>query len=211
MFDSLPEREHGAGSDLHLERQTAVVEALLDARAKSVLDLGCGNGALLARLWRYRAFTRLAGVDRSMEALGAAQRLLREEATLQPGRLLLYQASFDAPDPRLAGYDAGVLVETIEHVDARRLSAVEHAVFACYRPGTVLITTPNREYNSLYGMPEGALRHPDHHFEWTRAKFRSWASGAAARNGYGVSLRGIGHADLLRGSPTQMAIFTRSA
>jgi small RNA 2'-O-methyltransferase len=207
--EACPDADHGGRSDLHEMRFTAVVQALLQAGASSVLDLGCGNGALLARLCRYASFTRLAGMDRSMEALGSAERLLGDEAARRPGRLMLHHGSFDDPEPRFAGYDAVLLVETIEHVDARRLSAVEHAVFASYRPATVLITTPNREYNALYGMPEHALRHPDHRFEWTRAKFRHWARRAATRNGYAVSFSGIGEPDLLRGSPTQMALFGR--
>jgi 3' terminal RNA ribose 2'-O-methyltransferase Hen1 len=192
-------------SDLHEERMAAVMQALLRAGAKSVLDLGCGTGVLLERLARLCAFTRLAGVDSSMEALGAAQRRLSRDG------VLLHHGSFEVADERLAGYEAVVMLETIEHVDPGRLSAVEQALFTCYRPATVLITTPNREYNALYGMPEDARRHPDHRFEWTRARFRSWAARTAARRGYAVSLCTLGTPDPVRGGPTQMAEFRRGA
>jgi small RNA 2'-O-methyltransferase len=197
--------------ELHAQREQVLVDTLLRAGARSVLDLGCGDGALLASLAKRGAFERLTGVERSLEALCAAERRLRANGALHRGGISLHHASFEAPDRNLAGHDAAVMLETIEHVDPRRLSCVEHAVFAIYRPGMVLITTPNREYNPLYGMAEDAFRHPEHRFEWTRGKFRSWATRAAARHGYGVGFRGIGPADLVCGSPTQMATFTLGA
>ena len=39
-----------------------------------------------------------------------------------------------------------------------------------YRPKTLIVTTPNQEYNVVYDMDE-AMRHDDHRFEWTRAEF----------------------------------------
>ena len=37
-------------------------------------------------------------------------------------------------------------------------------------------------------MAAGALRHPDHRFEWTRAEFETWARSVAERFGYDVRL-----------------------
>ena len=74
----------------------------------------------------------------------------------------------------------------------------------------MIVTTPNQEFNVLHGLPPGAFRHPDHRFEWSRAKFRAWATGAAERNGYAVSFGDIGECDPLRGSSTQMALFQRA-
>lgn len=202
--------ESDAGG-LHEERIAAITQALLRAGAKSVLDLGCGTGVLLERLTKLSPFKRLAGVDSSMEALGAAERRLGRDGLLESGRVSLHHGSFEHRDDRLAGYDAAVMLETIEHVDPGRLSAVEQALFHCYRPATILITTPNREYNALYGLADDAMRHPGHRFEWTRAKFRSWAARAAARRGYAVIVRTLGAPDPVRGGPTQMAEFRRGA
>ena len=50
-----------------------------------------------------------------------------------------------------------------------------------------MVSTPNAEYNARYrGLAPGAMRHPDHRFEWTRAEFRDWAAGVAGRRGYQV-------------------------
>lgn len=190
---------------------SAATRTLFSARARSVLDLGCGSGIFLSRLAAHPVFARLVGLDKSMPDLARAERRLGPGRLAPAGRVSLYHGSCDVRDDRLAGCDAAVMLETIEHIDPARLSAVEHALFACYRPATVLITTPNREYNALYGLPEGAFRHPEHRFEWSRAKFRSWVTRAAARNHYAAAVCGIGEPDPFLGNPTQMAVFSRNA
>ena len=109
----------------------------------------------------------------------------------------------------LAGFDAAAVVEVIEHLDPPRLAAFERVLFEYARPKTVVITTPNREYNVKWEtLPAGTFRHRDHRFEWTRAEFQTWAEGIAARHGYTVACSGIGDEDSQgRGTPTQMAIF----
>lgn len=195
---------------LHDERLDTVTRLAVASGAHSIIDLGCGSGELLARLVPEPQFRRIVGIDISMEALGAARLLLGLDHQADDGRVCLLQASFTQADGRLNGFDAALLVETIEHIDPQRLSLVEHAVFTCARPGTVLITTPNQEYNVVHGMQPGALRHPGHRFEWSRPKFRNWATGISRRNGYAVVFGDIGAADPLLGSSTQMALFTRA-
>jgi 3' terminal RNA ribose 2'-O-methyltransferase Hen1 len=187
-------------------RLDAVAGRLRDCGARSVLDLGCGSGELVARLAAEARFERIVGVDHSPSILTTARELLGP-AAVDGARVRLLCASFTAADDRLAGFDAAALIETLEHVDPGRLALVERAVFAGYRPRTVIVTTPNREYNPRYGLAAGAMRHPDHRFEWDRARFSRWARGVGARNGYAVTFAGIGAADEQYGCPTQMALF----
>lgn len=198
----------GASPPLHETRMTTVIDALLTARAGSVLDLGCGEGELMVRLAALPQFSRIVGVDISASALQAARHVLGLDLFASPSRIQLAQASFTDEDACRTGFDAAVLLETLEHVDPGRLSRVERAVFNGYRPRTVLITTPNQEYNAVYGVATGQRRHPGHCFEWDRTKFRHWACGVAARNGYSVAFRDIGDMHPTRGAPTQMATFT---
>lgn len=193
----------------HEERLDTVTRQLVASGAQSVLDLGCGPGELLARLVPCAQLRRIVGIDISLESLAAARLLLGLGHDMDDGRVCLLQASFAQADDRLTGFDAALLVETIEHIDPGRLSAVEQAVFVCYQPGIVFVTTPNQEYNVVHGMRPGILRHPDHRFEWTRAKFRSWAFGVSKRNGYSVAFGDIGEANPILGSSTQMATFRR--
>ena len=202
------ERRIGLGE----QRVQAVVAALKGAGAARVLDLGCGDGRLLRALLKEGTFQRIVGVDVSYSALEAAARRLRlnEMSPKQRERIGLVQGSLTYKDRALGGYDAAAVVEVIEHLDRSRLDAFERAVFGVARPGTIVLTTPNVEYNARFAsLPAGSLRHRDHRFEWTRAEFETWATRTATRNGYAVSFRPVGPEDPELGPPTQMAVFAR--
>lgn len=197
---------------LNDERLGAVVAALKASEAKRVLDLGCGEGKLLKALLAERQFEEIAGVDVSSRTLErAADRLRLEQLpTKQRERVRLLQGALTYRDRRLQGFDAAAVVEVVEHLDPPRLDSFSRALFECARPQTVVMTTPNSEYNVRFeNLPAGTLRHKDHRFEWTRAAFEQWASGVAGRFGYAVRLAPIGPIDPAVGSPTQMAVFTR--
>jgi 3' terminal RNA ribose 2'-O-methyltransferase Hen1 len=197
---------------LNDQRMDAVVEGLRASGAKSVADLGCGEGKLLARLVRERFVQRLIGTDAWARGLEFAARRLKLGQPGGPpeGRVTLLHSSLTYRDKRLAGTDAAVLVEVIEHLDPDRLPALERVVFGEIAAKTIVVTTPNAEYNVLFpNLARGAMRHPDHRFEWTRAQFRDWTKGIEDRFGYRAELRDIGHVDDVCGAPTQMAVFTR--
>jgi len=204
----LPEAAGQAmSSALHEQRLDTVARELLASGARSVLDLGCGPGKLLLRLVQQPQFERIIGIDIDEHALREARLTLGLGLPDQADRVQVRYGSFEAADRDYAGFDAAALVETIEHIDPRRLSRVESAVFGSMRPATIVVTTPNHEYNVLHGMTPGRLRHPGHRFEWNRAKFQQWAQGVADRNHYAVTFLDIGPPDPLRGSSTQMARF----
>lgn len=197
---------------LNDERLDRVAAEVKQAGATSVVDLGCGEGKLLQRLLGERGLARVVGVEVAPKVLARAADRLRLEnmPDLQRRRIELLQGSLVYRDDRLAGFDAAAVVEVIEHMEADRLPAFEAAVFAHARPGTVIVTTPNREYNVLFeGLSGDKLRHPDHRFEWTRSEFEGWAKQLAERNGYTVRFEGIGPAHAEHGSPTQMGVFTQ--
>ena len=192
-------------------RRAAVVETLHEVEAARVLDLGCGEGALLRDLLKDRAFSEVVGIDVSARALQIAARKLRVDRLPErvKARLTLRQGALTYTDARLAGYDAAVLMEVIEHVDLHRLPALEHAVFRAAHPRAVVVTTPNAEYNVRYETLEaGRFRHSDHRFEWTRAEFREWAGRVAAAHGYDVRFKPVGEIDPELGPSTQLAVFT---
>ncbi|MCP3818449.1 3' terminal RNA ribose 2'-O-methyltransferase Hen1 [Streptomyces sp. A3M-1-3] len=195
---------------LAVQRRDAILAALRAAGASRVLDLGCGQGQLVQALLKDVRFTEIVGVDVSMRALTVAARRLKLDrmGERQAERVTLLQGSLAYTDKRLKGYDAAVLSEVIEHLDLPRLPALEYAVFGSARPQTVLVTTPNVEYNVRWeSLPAGHVRHSDHRFEWTRAEFREWAESVARRHGYGVEFVPVGTDDPEVGAPTQMAVF----
>ncbi|MGW7302848.1 3' terminal RNA ribose 2'-O-methyltransferase Hen1 [Streptomyces sp. NPDC054829] len=198
---------------LAVQRREAILTALRAAGVTRVLDLGCGQGQLVQALLKDVSFTEIVGVDVSMRALTIASRRLKLDrmGERQASRVKLLQGSLAYTDKRLKGYDAAVLSEVIEHLDLPRLPALEYAVFGAARPRTVVVTTPNVEYNVRWeSLPAGHVRHGDHRFEWTRAEFRAWADAVAERHGYGVEFVPVGPDDPEVGPPTQMAVFTRT-
>ncbi|WP_445527307.1 3' terminal RNA ribose 2'-O-methyltransferase Hen1 [Streptomyces cyslabdanicus] len=199
---------------LAVRRRDAIVAALHERGAARVLDLGCGQGQLVQALLRDARFTEIVGVDVSVRALAIAARRLKLDrmGERQAARVTLRQGSLVYTDKELKGYDAAVLSEVIEHLDLPRLPALEYAVFGAARPRTVLVTTPNVEYNVRWEtLPAGHVRHRDHRFEWTREQFGRWAHAVAERRGYDVEFRPVGPDDPEVGPPTQMAVFTLKA
>ncbi|HEY5988167.1 MAG TPA: 3' terminal RNA ribose 2'-O-methyltransferase Hen1 [Streptosporangiaceae bacterium] len=208
------QEEQALEAPLTLRRQriAAVAQVIAESGAPTVLDLGCGEGELIAALLKIRGIERVTGFDVSHRALGrAAQWLHMEDMTpRQRARVDLLHGSLTYRDHRLDGYAAAAAVEVIEHLDSWRLAAFERNVFGRARPALVVVTTPNAEYNKLFpGLAAGALRHADHRFEWDRGQFRDWCATVGARYGYGWEPSGIGPADPRRGTPTQMALFRR--
>jgi SAM-dependent methyltransferase len=190
---------------LHQARLDAVADWIRARGARCVADLGCGDGLLVQRLLLEPHIERVVAVDVSMAALGRLERAAAP--ALAAGRLVLVHGSFAVVHRELAAVDTVALVETLEHVAPAQLSRVEQAVFGQGRPRHVVVTTPNQEYNVLFGMAPGQRREPGHRFEWPRARFRAWAAGVALRHGCTLELTGIGPADPRRGTPTQMAGF----
>ncbi|MEU5520836.1 3' terminal RNA ribose 2'-O-methyltransferase Hen1 [Streptomyces sp. NPDC047860] len=195
---------------LAVQRREAILAALRASGAARVLDLGCGQGQLVQQLLRDPSFTEIVGVDVSMRALTIASRRLKLDrmGERQASRVRLLQSSLAYTDKRLKGYDAAVLSEVIGHLDLPRLPALEYAVFGAAGPRTVVVTTPNAEYNVRWeSLPAGHVSHGDHRFEWTRAEFRAWAEKVAERHGYHVDFLPVGPDDPEVGPPTQMAVF----
>ena len=193
------------------QRLDAVQAAVKASGARRVLDLGCGPGALLRRLMT-DGYGEVVGVDVSIRALELAARRLKLDLLPddQRKKISLLHGALTYRDERLVGFDAAVLQEVIEHLDEPRLAAAVQNVFGTARPGTVVVTTPNAEYNVMWeSLPAGTFRHRDHRFEWTREEFQAWGASVAERHGYAVTYAPIGPVDPAVGSPTQMAVFSR--
>ncbi|MEM1380356.1 MAG: 3' terminal RNA ribose 2'-O-methyltransferase Hen1 [Pseudomonadota bacterium] len=193
-------------------RYEAVTQAVVESGARTVCDVGCGEGKLLRRLLQEKTLSKVTGVEVSPSELEKAEKRLKinRMSPTQASRIELLRGSVVYDDPRLKGHDALTLVEVIEHIDEERLTAVERVVFAGPQAPTVIVTTPNADYNVLYeNLSAVDVRHSDHRFEWTREQFKTWADGVAQRNGYTVSIHGIGEEHPEHGCSTQMATFTR--
>lgn len=197
---------------LHEMRLNWVRDMLLESGAKSVLDLGCGEGKLLTLLAKEKQFESVVGLDLSLRGLEIAEKNINRLPEKIRNRVSLLQGALTYRDHRLEGYDAAALVEVIEHIEPERLEAFERCVFQQAKPGTVVVTTPNSEYNQMWAsLPAGRFRHHDHKFEWTRAEFAAWASRVAELYNYEVTFHPVGPEAAELGAPSQSGVFTRCA
>lgn len=195
---------------LHADRLATVAEELKRSGATRVVDIGCGEGKLIELLLKEMQFSEILGMDVASRPLEIASYRMRRLPELVARRVTLIQGSLMYRDSRLAGYDAAAVVEVIEHLEENRLKDFERALFEFARPGVVVITTPNSEYNAMWpSLPAGRFRHRDHRFEWTRDEFEAWARGLAGRHGYSVRFAPVGPVEPALGAPTQMGVFSR--
>lgn len=195
---------------LHKQRLKLALEELKKSGAKRVIDMGCGEGKLLKMLLMEKQFEEILGMDVSYRTLEKAMERLyyNEMPPRQKERIKLIQGALTYRDKRLDGYDAAAIVEVIEHLDLNRLKSFERVVFEFSKPKTVVLTTPNKEYNQLFeGMAPDSFRHTDHRFEWTRKEFSDWADQVAGAHGYVVDIKPVGEENEKLGAPSQMAIF----
>jgi len=198
---------------LNEQRHGAVLAAIRASGAKRVLDLGCGEGKLLRELLKDKQFEEIVGMDVSIRSLETARDRLKLDrlSEREASRIKLLHGSLMYRDRRLEGFDAAAVIEVVEHLDPPRLAAFERALFEFARPGTVVLTTPNREYSVTWeNVGPERLRHPDHRFEWTRQEFQNWAEGLAARFAYSVRFLPVGPTHETLGAPTQMGVFERA-
>jgi len=215
QFPATPEQKaaNERSASLNSQRMEAVKNAVLASGAASVIDLGCGECRLTSMMLDCKQIQHITACDVSVKELEkAAQRLhLDRMEPYRRSKLTLMQASLTYKDKRFAGHDCACVVEVIEHIEPTRIPAFERAVFEFAAPKTVILTTPNREYNANYEfLPEDELRHDDHRFEWTRAEFTDWTKHICEKFGYSCEISGIGDNDEKLGTPTQMGVFTKN-
>ena len=176
---------------------------------ETIVDFGAGEGKLSVRLGLIPQVKEILAVEpteklllRSIKRFALAS---QDADYISP---IPVWGSFYYFDERMRDKDVMILGEVIEHLDEHRLPRVMDTIFGIYQPKTLIMTTPNSEYNQVYAMEE-KVRHKDHRFEWTRPEFAQWCNTWAHQYAYSVQIGGIGQEVEGFGQPTQSAIFTR--
>ena len=194
-------------------RLQKVKDVVLSSGASSVIDLGCGEGKLTELLLKEPQIKKITACDVSISSLEKAAKRLHIDnmPSYKKDKLTLMQASLTYKDTRFEGFDCACIVEVIEHIDATRIPSFERIIFEFAAPKTVIITTPNKNYNVNYKtLCADKLRHNDHRFEWSKEEFENWANNICKKFSYTVELCGIGEEDEQQQTATQMGVFTRN-
>lgn len=205
---------HGQGesqkvrlNDLRYEHILNYIKTL--THKETIVDLGAGEGRLSVQLGFVEGVQEILSIEPSnksrIKAIDRFEQVIKTEGYVKPqslpGSLFYY-------DSRLQNKDIIILCEVIEHIEEDRLPNIFDTILNDYRPKTLIVTTPNQEYNVLYEMEE-KMRHDDHRFEWTRTQFAENVKKWTQNFPYKVSIQGIGEVHPRYGHPTQMAIFRR--
>ena len=176
---------------------------------ETIVDMGSGEGKLSVKLGFLDGVKEILAVEPSeqmtLQAIKRFEKLEGNSGFLYPtliwGSLFYY-------DERLKDKDCLILCEVIEHIDEIRLPKIMKMIFEEYRPKSLIITTPNKEYNTVYDLNDH-YRHSDHRFEWSRIEFSNWCHTSAANYPYELQFDQIGETHEQYGSPTQMCLFIR--
>lgn len=82
--------------------------------------------------------------------------------------------------------DVLVLSEVIEHLLPEDRHVLIENVATLWRAKRVILTTPNRGYNPVWGIPDGTLRHKDHKVEYDYTDLLREVLSPLRREGYDV-------------------------
>ncbi|WP_427137686.1 3' terminal RNA ribose 2'-O-methyltransferase Hen1 [Psychrobacillus psychrodurans] len=194
-------------NELRYEKIVDLVKKL--PMKNTIVDFGSGEGKLSAQLGFVEGVQEIFAVEPSETARSKAQKrfekLKDKKGFVEP---IMIWGSLFYFDERLKNKDVIILCEVIEHIDEERLPKAMDLILEQYYPSSIIITTPNKEYNHVYEMTE-SLRHNDHRFEWSREEFKEWCLRMNHSERYVLTFEGIGNEDETYGFPTQMCTFTR--
>lgn len=146
---------------LSKQRNEFAIHKIKEVNAKSLVDLGCGSGSLLDAVVDHSTdLEHIAGVDISLKSLLRAAKSLNTKLGLHETEnngsfsnklkgVVLYEGSLAEPDPRLCGFDVATCIEVVEHMDPEPLSKAGEIILGTYTPQTLILSTPNIEYNVI--------------------------------------------------------------
>lgn len=209
-FDALRAPDEDRAKTLKELRREAVAEVLLANKATSVIDLGCGDGSMLAFLADELSDARLGGLDASPKAIRDAAKKLLKPGARALAENDLFVGSLLYRDKRIARWDAAILSEVIEHFEPERAELVMANILGYARPRLLAVTTHNKTYNALYPFLEiEAARHPDHRREFAEQEFVEFCQKFAASFDYEFESGGVGEFWAGFGQPTLLGVFKR--
>lgn len=166
-----------------------VIISLITLDRTSVLDFGCAQGNLIERLLkRNRKLTKLVGFDSNKKATSVARKrglnTLRKTNN-KTTKFKVIDGNIYYPDYELfEDMDVVVMSEIIEHFPKKDIPIILDIVFKGICPESVILTTPNKDYNSTLNLNEGHLRHPEHYFEFTAEDIKSFAKDIETKYNY---------------------------
>lgn len=128
-------------------------------RCQSLLDIGTGDGSLLNYLTNCDddvPITKLHGVDPDPEGIEEAALNTKpytyheENLRWRPLEISLFRGAVAELTSALGLYDCITTIEVLEHLDPPDVHALPQVCLQRLRPRCWIVTTPNRDFNSVF-------------------------------------------------------------
>ncbi|KAF1761523.1 hypothetical protein GCK72_009779 [Caenorhabditis remanei] len=186
-------KKHYFQPPLQVQRNSFVKNTLMNFKKESNIDIqrlaimGCGEMSLergLCDVLGTFGTINVLSVDIDPVSLSVGQQLLEKHLNQQgdiissetglPVLMRSYLGDILEPDHRFADVDAIVSLEVVEHISLEDAKKFVNNVLGTLIPRIFIFSTPNHEYNTVFGMKPGEFRHDDHKFEMNRKEFSDW-------------------------------------
>lgn len=158
-----------------VEMRMDVITSYLNFNA-SVIDIGCGEGRYIWKIAPKLAHgAKYHAIDVDPDCLESVSHKVRvRELTnvFTYPSLEAFETS-DALGDSTTGYDI-ILTEVIEHMSVPEATSLVKRCLALPKLRSLVLTTPNKDFNPYYFDEEDGVRHFDHKFEFTAAEFLNW-------------------------------------
>lgn len=158
----------------------------------TVVDFGCGEGKFLPIARKIDESHYYIAIDKNAECLDK----IEHKADLKGlDNVITYSSIDEFMNDRITGNEDKYVVmmnECIEHNELDEAKSIISKFLDDKYCTTIIITTPNMEFNQFYNMGEGELRHEDHKFELTEEEFKSFIQSIDSVKNTHCVVKGIG-------------------
>jgi hypothetical protein len=162
-----------------------VLEFSLNEKQKGknihIVDIGCGEGYYIKKLLKFMKEktidVKYYAHDIEQEEMKKIHSLINFDFTNETyGNLKPYDTLNDMISDinKLCPNENSIIVifsEVIEHIPLANVNSFMIDLLSQLNFNTMLITTPQKEFNKNYLISEGEFRHPDHKQEFTKQEF----------------------------------------
>ncbi len=178
-----------------LTQRISAIKRRLDFKS-SIIDIGCGTGDYV------REFAPKLGpeleyhaIDIAPERIEAVKRLCDrkkiENVAVWSSVDEFVSAGKFVPSADSANSADILMTEVVEHMTKDDASALIKRVLE-WKFKSLIITTPNKTFNSNYQLLEEDMRNEDHVFEMAKEEFVEWIEKITGSSGYKVKFFDIG-------------------
>jgi len=145
-----------------------VIKNMIDY-SRPILDVGCGEGFYLSELAPKLERSQYYGIDIDPEEL---RKVKNKIATKEISNVELFPSLKNFKESKNINGDIDILfIEVMEHMPLEDAKNLLKEILEIPNINSLIITTPNRDFNSEYFFEENQMRHHDHHYEMDKPEF----------------------------------------